>query len=141
MIDALVTLKEAYENEGMSLSEIAEDQEMELSVVKAGLIQCSAKYRKECGLEARTGEDIEEESANFTKEQNAEVVREIYNLALSTEDEHVKKDLLKFIRNDYKGRLNPVKNMQHSGVNILQINMALQGAKRGASEAKKLVEV
>ena len=130
----------AFEKEKMTPVEIAEDQGLELESVKAGLMQCSSLYRKQCGAETKEGEEIEDESSNFSREQLRNVTQEIYSLAMGTEDEHVKKDLLKYIRNDAKGRLNPVKNIQHSGINILTINMALQKARVGAGEAKKLIE-
>jgi len=139
MIDALEQIKRAFEVEGMTPAEIAEDQDLDLAAVKSGLIQCSAIYRKECGLEIKTGEEILEDSCNFTEEQLKSVTQELYNMAMGSEDEHIRKDLLKYIRNDAKGRLNPVKNMQQNGPNIFMINNAIMQAREGARKIKSVV--
>ena len=54
MTAELSTIKTAFENERMTPEEIAESQDLELAAVKAALMQCSAKYRRECGQEPET---------------------------------------------------------------------------------------
>src|SRR5690348_9325567 len=99
MTSELEQLKVAYETLGMSPEAISEDRELELGAVKAGLMQCSPKYRKDCGQE-----DTKDDKLNFDDTQLQQVNEVIFNLALGAEDEHLRFKAATYVRDDKKGR-------------------------------------
>lgn len=134
MQSAVLQIKTAYEVNGMTVEEICQDQNMEVTVVKAALMNCSTKYRKDCGQE-----DDSENGLNFSNQQLRDVNREIYNLAMSSEDEHVRVKLLTYIRDDKKGRKEVVRQLANNNTfNFLQLNESLAAAREAR---KRLVEV
>lgn len=120
---AMEQLKASYE-QGATPEQISEELGFDIVAVKAGLMQCSAKYRKACGLEAE-----EVDGLNFDNEQLREANAVIYQLALSAEDEHLRFKAASYIRDDKKGRKEVVKNMQSTTVNLLQFNEMVKGAR------------
>lgn len=130
-------IKTAYEVSAMTPQEIAEDQELDITAVKAALMQCSSKYRKDCGLEEEKKDDL-----NFSDDQLRDVTQALYQLGMSTDDEHLKFKCLTYIRDDKKGRRETVRQMAGNTYNILQLNQQIQEARRVANEVKKqLVDV
>jgi len=117
MTAELHALKTAYEEEQMSVQDIAECRGLDVAAVKAGLMQCSTKYRRECGRESEN-----EDNLNFSKDEQERVKNALYDLAMSTEDDHLKFKALMYIRDDAKGRKDIIKNTQGSQFNILLIN-------------------
>ncbi len=129
-------IKTAYEVANLTVEQIALDQDLDEAVIKAALMHCSSKYRKACGQE-----DEEDDRLNFSKVQQSDVTQAIYELAMTTEDEHVKSKLLMYIRDDCKGRKDIVRGLANNTFNVLQINQSIQAAKRLAKETeKKLIE-
>jgi len=104
---------------------------MDIVAVKAGLMQCSSVYRKDCGKE-----DTEEEELNFTNDDLKAVNEVILQTALYAEDQHLKFKAATYIRDDKKGRKEVVKQMGHQTFNILQFNEGLRAMKDKAREAK-----
>lgn len=127
-------IKKAYEEEGLSPEQIASVDVcgLEVTAVKAALMQCSALYRKDCGHEEEGKSEL-----NLSHDQQKQIIDELFRLAMSTDDEHLKGKLLLNLRDDGKGRKDIVKNVQHSGGNILMLNQFLSQAKEGAQEAMK----
>ena len=117
-------------NQGLKPDAIAEDLGFPAYAVKAKLMSLSSDYRKACGQEGE-----EEDELNFSREEQLQIKRELFNLALSTEDEHLKGKLLLNLRDDGKGRKDVVKNTQNTigTMNLLQlVNGSIQQARQGA---------
>ncbi len=117
MVAALNTIKVAYEEEQMSPEDIAIDQSLSIEAVKGALMQCSSKYRKDCGQE-----DVQEDDLNFSNDELRRVNQVITDLALSAEDEHLRFKAATYIRDDKKGRKEVVKNQKDSNINIFNFN-------------------
>src|ERR1017187_7111585 len=126
------TIKTAYEVSEMTVEQIAEDQALEVVSVKSALMSCSSKYRKACGQE----EEIED-LLNFSKQEQQDVKRAMFELALSTEDEHVKAKLLMYIRDDSKGRRDRPILQNGNTFNILQFNQSIQRARQMGDVMKR----
>lgn len=124
-------LKTAYEVEGMTPSEIADDMGYAVEAVKAKLMQVSSKYRKACGSEGE-----KEDKLNFSDEQLAVVNEELFLLATQAESEKVRANLLKYIRDDKKGRKDVVKGVGNVSFNLLQFNEAIVSSRANAQAAK-----
>ena len=120
MTAELSTIKTAFENEQMSPEEIAESQDLELVAVKAALMQCSAKYRRECGQEPE-----EVDRLNFSNDDLARVNEVILELALSAEDPHLRFKAATYIRDDKKGRKEIAKQVGGMQTNIFMLNEQL----------------
>ena len=134
MTAELTTIKVAYEDESMSPAEIAEDRGLELSAVKSALMQCSAKYRRDCGSEP---EEVDE--LNFSKEEQLQVKRMMMDIALGADDEHLRAKMCINIRDDAKGRKDAVKQMQGNNFNILYINEQLKKVRELTAGVKQKV--
>ena len=131
------TIKTAYEVEKMSPQQIADDQDLDPAAVKAALMQCSSKYRKDCGVEA-----AEEDELNFNREEQLQIKRAIFEMALTAEDEHVRSKMLTYCRDDAKGRKDVVRQIAGNTFNILQINEGIKRARQMADGLKqRLIEV
>lgn len=116
----------------MTPAEIAEDQALDLAAVKAALMQCSAKYRKDCGLELETEDDL-----NFTNDELRRVNQVIFETAVSAElsdgsiDWKTRLAAATYIRDDKKGRKEAVKHMAGNNTfNILNFNEQLAQARQ-----------
>lgn len=128
MSAALTQLKVAYEREHMTLEEIAEDQQLDIIAVKAGLMQVSSKFRKDCGSETEADKNLD-----FTDQQLEVVNERIFHLATEAESEKVQADMLKYIRDDKKGRKEVKKALANNTFNILNFNQAVQAAREKAA--------
>ncbi len=124
MQSAVIQISKAYDS-GMSPEQIAEDQQLDVVVVKSALMSHSSKYRKACGQE-----DEDEDKLNFTKDQLRTVNDMIYSLAIGSDDEHVRTKNCQYIRDDFKGRKEPVKQLANNNTfNILQWNEQIAAAR------------
>jgi hypothetical protein len=117
MTSELTTIKMAYEEENMSPEEIAVDRDLDVGAIKAGLMQCSSKYRKDCGLEEET-----EDRLNFNDDELMRVNQIILDLALGAEDENLRLKAAMYVRDDKKGRRDVVQGVGGQNFNILFIN-------------------
>lgn len=128
-------LRNAYESEGMTPLQIAEDQSLDVTAVKAKLMQISSKYRKDCGQE-----EDEDSELNFNNSDLKTVNKIIMDLAISAEDEHLRFKAATYIRDDKKGRKEVVKAMRDTGnFNILNINQMLITAREQSLLAIKKI--
>ena len=134
MTAELEQLKLSYESLGMSPEEIAEDRGLEVASVKAGLMQCSSKYRSACGQE-----NPEEEELNFSNEDLRRVNQTIMELALGAEDDNIRLKAALYVRDDKKGRRDTVKAVGGMGFNILQFNTFMQKTREVADGMKQAV--
>jgi hypothetical protein len=117
MTQELATIKTAYEQENMTPEEIAEDRSLDLAAVKAGLMQCSAMYRKACGKE-----EVEEDTLNFSRDEQQRVKDALLGIGLGADDDNLRFKALVYIRDDSKGRKDVVKQLGGQNFNILMIN-------------------
>ena len=136
---ALLQIKAAFERNKMTPQEIAEDQGLELSAVKAALIQCSTEYRKLCRGE---DEEEEEDGLNFSKDQLRDINKVIFECALEAQDSEGNPDYrvrlaaATYIRDDKKGRKEVNRAVQNNTFNVLQLNETLRALReRKAVEA------
>ena len=134
MTSELEQLKIAYETLRMSPEEISVDRELEVGAVKAGLMQCSSLYRRDCGAEA-----IESDILNFTDQDLADVNKVLKDLAMYAEDQHVRFKAATYIRDDKKGRKEVVKAIGNNTFNILQFNESMKAVRDGASRIKNQI--
>jgi hypothetical protein len=133
----LQQIKAAYEVNGMTPEQISADfsdkgNPFTIEAVKAALMQCSTQYRKACKAELET-----EDKLNFSFDEQIIIKNELLQLALSTEDEHLKGKLLLNLRDDGRGRKDVIKKLNGTTFNILQFNQQLQAAKMAVVDAKK----
>ena len=136
MSNELEQFKISYEELGMTPEEIAEDRGMDIAAVKAGLMQCSSKYRKDCGKE-ETAEDV----LNFTDDDLAAVNKVIKEIALGAEDDSLRLKAAMYIRDDKKGRRDVQKAVGGMQFNILQFNQMMQKTREVSDFAKKAIIV
>jgi len=144
MTSAVTVIKTAYEVENMTPEQIAEDQNWDITVVKAALMNCSAKYRKACGQE-----DENEDKLNFDKREQEIFKNVILETAQCAEtfdgrpDYKTRLQAAMYGRDDAKGRKDIVRQMAHQNTfNVFALNETLQQAKVLANRAKqKLIEV
>ncbi len=127
-------IKTAYEVNKMTPEQIAEELGFTVLSIKAKLMQCSSLYRKDCGQEDESRDEL-----NFSKEEARRIKQELFDLAMTTEDEHLKGKLLLNLRDDSRGRKDVVKQVSNSPFNILQINQVLQQARSGADSVKRIL--
>ena len=134
MTAELNSIKTAYEEEGLSPEFIAEDRNLELPTVKAALMQCSSRYRKECGQE-----EPDEDGLNFSKDEARRVKDMMLDLALSAEDEHLRAKMCTIVYDDHKGRRDLAKGMNGANFNVLMINKLIQSGRGLADNLKQKV--
>lgn len=118
MSNELTQLRECYETLGMSVEEIAEDRSLDVVAVKAGLMQCSPRYRQSCRLET----EEEDPTLNFSNNDLREVNDVIRQIALGSEDDNLRLKAAMYIRDDKKGRKEVIKAVSNMNLNILQFN-------------------
>lgn len=124
-----IQIKSAYESQEMTPEQIATDLSFDVVAVKAKLMQVSAKYRKECGME-----DLADDKLNFSDDDLRLVNEECLALALNSENEKVRADMCKYIRNDKKGRLEAKTAVAGNNFNIINFNDAIKQAREGARQ-------
>lgn len=132
MSNELEQMRLSYENLGMSPEEISEDRGLDLTAVKAGLMQCSPAYRKACGQEE--GED---DTLNFSDDDLRRVNGVIKEIALSSEDDGLRLKAAMYIRDDKKGRKEVIKQVGSMQFNILQFNESMRKARAVADGVKQ----
>ena len=129
------TIVTMFELHNLGVEQIAADQDLEEIVVKATLLQNSAKYREEC----KSLENSEHEYVS--KEETQEFVEAYKRIARYTEDDYIKERALKNLINmglkvneglGVQDTRKLLKEFAGSG-NILNLNMIIQQA-RSAKE-------
>ena len=119
---------EQYETLGLSSGEIAEQEGLDETVIKAVLLQCSDKFRKENG---------EVSQLDFSDEDLIAANDIIRNLAKYSEDENLRARMATYIRDDKKGRKNPIAQLANKGqpINALIFNVQFEKARRAIERA------
>ena len=127
-------IKIAYETLGMTPEQISEDRELDITAVKAALMQGSSVYRRQCGEEPDSEAEL-----NFSDDQLQDVNKIIYDIAIGSEDDNVRLKAAMYIRDDKKGRKEVVKQLGGQQFNILMFNEAMQAVRAGADKIKQKV--
>lgn len=140
MTSAAIQIKTAFEQEGMTPEQIAEDQSLDVGAVKSVLIQSSSIYRKACGMENGEVDD----GLNFNDDELKIANKIIIETAMSAEyadgtpDFKTRLDAAKYIRDDKKGRKEVVRAVNNGNTfNILQLNEQFREAREAAESVKR----
>lgn len=123
------TILTCYEELGMSPADIAEAEGLDITAVKATLIQCSAKYR---------AETQEKPDLDFRDDDLARVNDVIRNIALYADDANLQFRAAKFIRQDKKGRLDVQSGLKALNINVTVFNQHLERTRKQMSRAREL---
>lgn len=121
----------AFEQLGMTVDEIALDNDVEVLSVKSTLLQYSEAYRNSCKVSG------EKEDTNFTGNDLEEANQVILSLMRHAEDENLRGRMAKYIRDDKKGRLDALSGLGKININVAIFNQQLLKA-RQAKERSKL---
>ena len=114
----------------MTPEEIAAEQDLELASVKAILMQFSSEYRKACKVT---------DDYNFSDEEETMARQVIASLARYSDDERVKFRAAVYIRDDKRGRLDVVKNMNGLNINVISFNEQMKKAIAAKNRSKGIV--
>ena len=133
---------QCYEELHLDLQAIVEQfPDFDIAEIKTVLISYSTLYRHDIKMS-------EGSNLDFKDDELAEVTRGIIELARNTEDENLKFRVLRYIRNDKKGRLDVMKNLTGLRINVLEFNERFQKALRaeertynGTAPKQTLIEV
>ena len=113
------------------------------AAIKAALVNSSAKYRKDCGIDKASDDDL-----NFTDDELRRVNQVIFETAVSAEthdgdiDYKTRLAAAVYVRDDKKGRKEAVRHIAGNTFNILSFNEQLQRAREMCNGVKqKLIEV
>lgn len=144
-MSACVNQVVASYNDGMTPEDIAEQEDLDIVAVKAVLMQSSSTYRQACKAETKLDPDKAE--LNFDEVQLRRANQVIFDIMLSAQlpdrspDYRTQLKAAQYIRDDVKGRLSPVKNINNGPTfNLLTFNEQLDKARLGATAARRLVE-
>lgn len=132
MTNELESLKLSFEQLGMTPEEIAEDRGLDIAAVKAGLMQCSSKYRKACGQEPEAADEL-----NFSDDDLRRVNEVIKEVALTSEDDNLRLKAAMYIRDDKKGRKEVIKGVRDVQTNILQFNTLIKQVRESSDKITK----
>lgn len=124
-----------FEDLGLSVEEIAEQQELNVVAVKAALLQGSRKYR-ELNNSHSSQDNLPADDA-FTASEEQACRQVIYDLAVGSDDEKVRLRAARYIRDDKKGRLDKV-DLGKLNINVVVFNEALAKARAAKERARQL---
>ena len=114
--DSAQQLVSCYETLGMSPEQIADSLELDLTAVKAGLLQFSSRYREE----AKENKDLD-----FSDSELAIANKTLIDLMQYSEDDNLRARVARYVRDDKKGRHDvAVVNAKQLGAG-LNINVTL----------------
>ena len=116
----------------MTPEEIASEQDLDIVSVKAILMQFSGLYREQCKVK---------EDLNFTDEEEVAARGVITNIARYSEDERLRLRAAIYIRDDKKGRLDVVRQMNGLNINVIHFNDQMKKAIAAKERAKAIINV
>lgn len=126
----LESLRTGYETLGMTPEELSEDRGLDLTSVKAALLQCSSKYRTDIKA-ARPESDLDFNDDDMAMANN--VIRET---AQYSENPLLRFNAAVYIRDDKKGRKNMRAALGGNTFNILQFNESIARMRETANRVK-----
>lgn len=115
---------------GLSVEQIAQDQELEVVSVKAALLQGSAQYRKEIA-------QIQDEGGGsvFTSSEEELARKTIVELMTCSDVDNVRFRCARYLRDDHKGRLD-VNKINKLNINVTVFNETLQRARQAKERGR-----
>ena len=114
-----------YEDLGMTVQEICDDHdELDPVAVKATLMQYSDKFRR-----ANAPKGPNDQTSVFTATEEDIAKRVIVELMAGSEDEHLRFRAARYVRDDYKGRLDP-REVKKLNINVIVFNETLERARK-----------
>jgi hypothetical protein len=134
-------IKTAFEIHGMTPAQIAEDQELDITAVKAKLLSISTVFRKACRQE-----NLEEEEFNFSDDELKEIDSIILDCARNATypngetDFKTRLSAATYVRDDKKGRKEARNTVQTLNFNVLSLNEKLKAANDAARQLTINVE-
>ena len=114
----------------MSPEEIAEQEDIDITSIKAILMQFSSIYRKSCKVD---------DSLNFTEDELVRSNQVIASLMQYAEDENLRFRAAKYIRDDKKGRLDAPSALAGLNVNVLMFDERLKKALEAKNRSLGLI--
>lgn len=123
----------AFDELEMNVDEIASEFGCEPLSVKACLMSFSSKYRSSLRKQDVTKDFKDEE----LEEANAVIV----SLMRTSDDEHLRGRMARYIRDDKKGRLDALNGIKSMNVNIALFNERLLQAKEAKQKSKETQQI
>ena len=129
----LESIKTGYETLGLSPEDIASDRNLDIASVKAALLQCSRKYRRDIGA---VDDDAEKAKLDFDTNDLSAVNDVIRQLAFYGESEEMRFKAATYIRDDKKGRKELRTVLGGNTFNILAFNENMAKVRESAERMK-----
>lgn len=117
MTNTATQIVSAYERLNLSLEDIASEQDISVTEVKLVLSQFSSVFR------AAVKEDRDD---SFTDDESLLVRDGMIRLLNETEDENLRFRILKYVRDDKKGRKDAIVGLNKVNINIALFNEQLK---------------
>lgn len=130
--EGIVTM---YEDLGMPLEAIAEDQGLDITAVKLALIQGSQKYRNSLNTSIARNNHSNE---TFLPD-DVEIAKQTLASLMSADNEGVRYRAAKFILNESKGRNDTIRGISQVNVNVFAINEQLKRARAAKKNGKEKI--
>lgn len=115
---------------GLTIEQIAQDQELEVVSVKAALLQGSAQYRKEIAQVQDDGV-----GSVFTSSEEELARKTIVELMTCSDVDNVRFRCARYLRDDHKGRLD-VNKINKLNINVTVFNETLQRARQAKERGR-----
>jgi len=137
MTNADTSIVTAFEELKMTPEEIAQTEDLELSAVKASLMQFSKSYKD---LLNGNNTEATKENLDFRDNELKEANDVILDLMRYSEDDRIRGKLAMYVRDDKKGRLDAKQAFINDfngqmNINVLVFNERLQKAKDAMKRA------
>lgn len=137
----------SYEELGMTVEQISCDTGWEPLAVKASLLQNSSLYRAEQNSKGATLENAGKVTPNpiedFDQKDLIDSKTVLRELLHAEDDPHLRFKVAKFMRDEKKGRLDPIRAIKDiKNITVQQFNITLVKAREArARAAQKFIEV
>mgnify|MGYP007068387253 CR=1 FL=1 len=119
----------AFEDNNMSIEEIADDFGYDALAVKAILMQNSVAYRKQMKINP---------DMNFTEDEAVEMRNIVVSLARYAENQDLQFRCARYILDDLKGRLDMGNQVKNININITNFNEQM---KRARAAAERTIDI
>lgn len=129
----------AYEDLGLSVEQISREFSFDAVSIKAVLMQNSIVYREQ---NKQVSSGSKEASPDDFTQQDALQIKRVIMDSVASDDPHLAFKAAKYARDDYKGRLTPIKMVANTTINIVEFNISLQKARDARARVKqKAIEI
>lgn len=123
----------AFEDNNMTVEEIAEDFDMDVLSIKTVLLQCSTRYRKLARKEPEL---------SFSQDEAIEMRNIMVQIAKYAEDPNLQFRAARYIYDDVKGRNDLDSGIKQVNINVMTFNEQMQKALAAANRtAQKAIDI